>query len=197
MLSVVMAAAIGGVMTGRHAKNLPSIWLMTDERVAPAALLGAVARLPRGKAGVLFRHYRTAPSARRALFDQVAAIARRRRLLLLLAGPAGTAAAWGADGWHARSARRPGRRLLHSMAVHDARELKAAERAAADLVFLSPLFPTRSHPGARGLGRARFAALARKAPMPVMALGGVRSEHGHMLANLGAVGWGAIDGLMV
>lgn len=182
-------------MTGRYVKNLPSIWLMTDERIAPEALLTSVARLPRGGAGIVFRHYRSAPRERRALFDRIAAIARRRRLVLLLAGSVRQAVAWRADGWHGRRGGTAVRNMLHSMPVHDAGELQAAERAGADLIFLSPLFPTRSHPGASGLGPTRFAALAHKAGMPVMALGGLRAEHGRMLRGIGAAGWGAIDGL--
>lgn len=179
----------------RYAKNLPTVWLMTDERIAPARLLAAVERLPRGRAGVVFRHYRTARVERHALFEQVAKIARRRRLVVQLAGPARDAVGWGADGWHGRSCASARAGMLHSMAVHDARELVAAKRAGADLIFLSPLFPTRSHPGGRALGRARFAALVRNADMPVMALGGVRACHGRMLAGIGVSGWAAIDGL--
>jgi thiamine-phosphate pyrophosphorylase len=63
------------------------------------------------------------------------------------------------------------------------------------MVFLSPLFPTRSHPGAGALGRIGFAALARQAKAPVIALGGVRAKHRHMLRGIGAAGWAAIDGL--
>src|SRR3546814_20544573 len=85
--------------------------------------------------------------------------------------------------------------LLHSRPVHDKRQMAEAARAGADLVFLSPLFPTRSHPGSLVLGRTGFAALARLAPMPVIALGGVRAAHRHMLAGMGASGWGALDGL--
>lgn len=180
-------------MMRRYAKNLPTIWLMTDERVAPERLLAAVARLPKGRAGVVFRHYRTGRAERRALFERAAAVARRRRLVVMLAGPARDAVGWGADGWHGRGLARGG--LLHSMAVHDARELVAAKRAGADLIFLSPLFPTRSHPGGGALGRVRFAELARTALMPVMALGGVRVGDGPMLTAIGAAGWGAIDGL--
>ncbi|MBJ7444837.1 MAG: thiamine phosphate synthase, partial [Sphingobium sp.] len=79
--------------------------------------------------------------------------------------------------------------------VHDAREMVAARRGGADMVLLSPLFPTRSHPGGASLGRVRFAALAQRAMMPVVALGGVTREHGRMLRAIGAVGWAAIDGL--
>lgn len=182
-------------MTGRYAKNLPSIWLVTDERVAAAPLLAAAARLPRGRGGILFRHHASRAGERRMLFAQLMVIARRRRLMVLLAGSVGQAAAWGADGWHGRGRGRAARPLLHSMAVHDATELQAAERVGADLIFLSPLFPTRSHPGAKALGRMRFAALAHRATMPVMALGGVGVQHRRLLKGIGASGWAAIDGL--
>lgn len=183
-------------MSHRYAKNLPSLWLVTDERVGPDALLAAAERLPSGQAGVLFRHHRSGGQDRRALFDRMRVTARRRRLLLLLAGSERQALSWGADGWHGRSGSRAARRAFHSMAVHDARELATAIRAGADLIFLSPLFHTRSHPGAGALGRVRFARLAHCAPMPVMALGGVRPRHRRMLRLLGAAGWAAIDGLM-
>ena len=183
-------------MSNRHRKKrpcpLPALWLMTDERVDVASLLAAAGRLPRGRAGIVFRHYRTAPAARRALFDALRAIARRRRLVLLLAGDARLAAAWRADGVHG-DAGRVSRALIRSLAVHDRQQAVAARRA--DLCFVSPLFPTRSHVGAGPLGCVRFAALARQVSAPVMALGGVKAEHRHMLAGIGADGWAAIDGL--
>ncbi|AMK20985.1 MULTISPECIES: thiamine phosphate synthase [unclassified Sphingobium] len=184
-------------MQRRHRKKLPTIWLMTDERVGEAALLAAVARLPMGEAGVIFRHYRTPKAERRTLFDRVARIARSRRLVLMLGGTARQARGWGADGWHGRDRLGGGRALLHSMPAHDEPEMVAALRARADLVFLSTLFPTRSHVGARALGRVRFAALARLGNGPVIALGGVRAAHWPMLRGIGAAGWAAIDGLSV
>ena len=84
-------------MHRRHRKSLPGLWLMTDERVADDRLLAAARALPRGRAGIILRHYRTPPAQRRALFDALRAIARRRRLVLLLAGPARAAAAWRAE----------------------------------------------------------------------------------------------------
>ena len=182
-------------MSNRHRKKrpcpLPALWLMTDERVDVASLLAAAGRLPRGRAGIVFRHYRTAPAARRALFDALRVIA-RRRLVLLLAGDARLAAAWRADGVHG-DAGRVSRALIRSLAVHDRQQAVAAR--GADLCFVSPLFPTRSHVGAGPLGCVRFAALARQVSAPVMALGGVKAEHRHMLAGIGADGWAAIDGL--
>ncbi|MGC4250552.1 MAG: thiamine phosphate synthase [Sphingobium sp.] len=184
-------------MEHRHRKKLPIVWLMTDERVDGALQLAAAARLPKGRGGIVFRHYRTGAEERRALFMRFRAIARRRRLLLMLGGSAGQAVAWGADGWHGGDRRRGARgAMLHSVPAHDARQVVTAGRGGADFLFLSPLFPTRSHPGGRALGKARFAMLARQAQMPVMALGGVRARDWRLLRGLGAAGWGAIDGLV-
>ncbi|PJG48093.1 thiamine phosphate synthase [Sphingobium sp. LB126] len=184
-------------MKARHRKKLPTIWLMTDERVGEEALLAAARRLPKGRAGIVLRHYGTDGVGRRALFDRLASIARRRRLTLMLGGTAAEAAALRADGWHGRDRRRSPRPLLRSMPVHDRRELQAALQGGADFIFVSPLFPTRSHPGKKWLGQAGFAALARLSPVPVMALGGVRATHRQMLKGIGAFGWAAIDGLSI
>jgi thiamine-phosphate pyrophosphorylase len=195
LLSFIMAAAIERAMIRRHRKTPPMLWLMTDERIADALLLASVARLPRGQAGIVFRHYHTEKGQRRALFAQVAAIARRRRLRLLLAGSPRQAAAWRADGWHGRDHEPSSRPLLHSIPAHNLKEVVAASRGRASLLFLSPLFPTRSHPGGRALGRVRFALLARQTTLPVIALGGVRSHHRRLLKEIGASGWAAIDGV--
>jgi len=189
----------GRVRASRGRAPVPPVWLMTDERIARADLLCAAARLPRGSA-IVVRHYGLDDTARRALFDRLQTIARRRRCLILLAGDPAQAHDWGADGHHGRapaSARtsRTGRRWLHSAPAHDAVELAAAHAAGAGIALLSPLFATRSHPGATPLGPARFAALARRAPMPVIALGGVRPRHARLVRRLGAAGFAAIDGL--
>lgn len=169
----------------RSRRALPRLWLMTDERLGPA-LIDTVARLP-ADAGIVFRHYSLPAAERRALFEKVKAGAGSR--LLLLAGNAATAAAWGADGSHGRG---PGQGL-RSAPVHTYAEIRAAERDGAGLLFLSPVFPTRSHPGAPALGIARFAWLARRTPLPVIALGGMDAARGRRLASFGAYGWAGID----
>ncbi len=174
----------------RSCQPLPRLWLMTDERIGDR-LLAAVERLPR-RAGIVFRHYSLADAERRALFDRVRQIARRRGLVLLLAGPAGTALAWGGDGSHGRG-RSGWRAGLRSAAVHDQSEIRAAERAGADLLFLSPVFPTRSHPDAPVLGPESFARLARTTDLPVIALGGMTIERGRQLQAHGAYSWAGID----
>ena len=161
---------------------LPRLWLMTDERQGER-LWAALERLPRG-AGVVFRHYALAPAERRALFDRVRRIARRRRLLLLAGGKG-----LRADGVHGGRGRG-----LRSASAHDLRELKAAERSGARLVFLSPAFPTRSHPGGRALGPVRFGLIAGQARIPVIALGGMDGREARRLPHI--YGWAGIDAWM-
>ena len=159
---------------------LPRLWLMTDERLGER-LPDAVARLPDG-VGIVFRHYRLAETDRRALFDAVRAA---HPGLLLLAGPARLAEIWGADGSHGRH------RGAVTAPAHDLAEIRAAEALGAAAIFLSPVFATRSHPGAPALGAEGFTALAAQTDLPVIALGGMNAERAKRLA--GAYGWAGID----
>jgi thiamine-phosphate pyrophosphorylase len=165
---------------------IPRLWLMTDERQGDA-LWQALDALPRG-AGVVFRHYRLGASERRALFAKVERIARKRRLMLIVARP------WRAglgDGSHA--ALRVSHNGLRTVPVHSRREAIAAIRVGADALFVSPVFPTRSHPGAGALGRVRFGLLTRGLGVPVIALGGVDARRARSLGALGIHGWAGID----
>jgi thiamine-phosphate pyrophosphorylase len=162
---------------------LPRLWLMTDERQGEA-LWTALERLPRG-AGIVFRHYGLEERERRALFLRVRRISSRRRLVLIV-----SRAHWRADGVHNAATRRS-RFGLRTASAHALREIRSAERAGADLIFLSPVFPTRSHPGTRTLGRLQFTSLAGQTNVPVIALGGMNERRARGLAN--AYGWAAID----
>jgi thiamine-phosphate pyrophosphorylase len=157
---------------------LPRLWLMTDERQGEA-LWEALERLPKG-AGVVFRHHGLRPRERKETFEKVRKIARRRRLLLL------ADRRLRADGVH--GGRGNG---FRSGSAHSLRELKSAERSGALLVFLSPAFPTRSHPGARALGPVRFGLISRQARVPVIALGGVDARKARRLPHI--YGWAGID----
>jgi thiamine-phosphate pyrophosphorylase len=159
-----------------------------------------MAALPRG-AGVVARGL--APG----LLREVARLARQRGLTLLVAGD-GRAALALRVGLHLPDRREslgllpfliarraaPGR-LVMCMAAHGGQRGAArARRLKPDCLFLSPLFPTQSHPGAPALGALRWAALARRLRAPCMALGGITP------AQLGAVprraaGVAAIGGL--
>lgn len=159
---------------------LPRLWLMTDERLGDR-LFDAVARLPAG-AGIVFRHYSLDEEERHLLFDRVRAAHPGQ---LLLAGPAEIAAMWGADGSHGRH------QGAATASAHDLAELRMAEAVGAQLVFLAPVYATRSHPGSKILGPQGFAALAAETRLPAVALGGMDAGRAETLA--GAYGWAGID----
>ncbi|MEG3144525.1 thiamine phosphate synthase [Sphingomonas sp. RT2P30] len=167
----------------RRVDAIPTIWLMTDERLGES-LWRALATLSRG-AGIIFRHHATDTQTRRALFARVRAIARRRGLVLIRAGATRLA---GEQGVH--NARGQG---LRSASVHSLREALAARRHGADLVFVSPLHATRSHPGAASLGVMRAAVIARHVALPAIALGGMDARRFRRLRGLGFHGWAGID----
>ena len=77
--------------------------------------------------------------------------------------------------------------------VHDACELRRALVKGTPLIFVSALYPTRSHPGRPPLPRMRAATLARLSPRPLFALGGMDANKFQRIRRLGFYGWGGID----
>lgn len=172
-------------------QSLPNLWLLSDAR-NDAVLEAALATLPRGNAFV-FRHYHLDPPARRARFDRLAEICRLCDHLIVLSGTSQEAQEWGADGAYG-PARKLGKAagIGRYATVHDLLEMSRAERFGVDALLLSPVFPTRSHPGGGCLGKKTFLFMASKANVPVIALGGMNAERA---ADLGWKRWAAIDGL--
>ncbi|MGN6515097.1 MAG: thiamine phosphate synthase [Rhizomicrobium sp.] len=178
--------------------SLPPLVLMTDEaRLAdPAA---SVCALPRGSMVIL----RARDEKRRGdLAIELRAITRARRIKLLIANDAELAARVGADGIHLAEA-------LASTAVHwracrpdwiitaAAHSLPALRLAQVDALILAPVFPTRSHPGAKHIGAIRARILAQQSRTPLYALGGVDAATARQLAGARFAGLAAIGALTV
>ena len=165
---------------------------MTDDDRLPDPVAAARA-LPRGSLVII--RARDA-KRRRALAE--ALLAKTNGLILLAAGDPVLAGAL--HGLHLPEARardaahwralRPG--WVITVAAHSARALHAPY---ADAVFLSPVFPTRSHPGAHALTPARARMMARASLVPVLALGGVNAGNATLLAGFSGIA--AIDALNV
>lgn len=153
----------------------------------------ALRRLPRGS-GFVYRHYHLGDPARWTRFRHLRQLARARGHLVILADSALTAREWGADGIYGapRSLYPRRRELIRIATTHDLREIGQANRFGVDAVMLSPVFATRSHPGAACLGPARFRMLASHAQAPVIALGGMTQAGAN---SLNWPRWAAIDGL--
>jgi len=172
----------------RPRQPLPRIWLMTDERLLD--LDAAIAKLPRGS-GIVFRHYSLAPDDRFVLFKHVRRKAKARRHVVVLADRPALARHWGANGAHDRSSHRSAG--LRTCSVHSIRERVAAQRAAADLIFVSPVYATRSHPGAKALGLRRARQIAGPHWNRTILLGGMTERRFRKSGLPRAYGWAAID----
>ncbi|MEC9345110.1 MAG: thiamine phosphate synthase [Pseudomonadota bacterium] len=145
----------------------------------PVAALG---RLPAG-AAVILRD--AGHPEREAVARALRAATSRRGQVLLVSGDPELADRVRADGLHlperdvggaaARTWRRRNPHRLLSAAAHSLAALRRAAGSGCDVVLLSPVFPTASHPGAPALGPYRAAAMARSVGVPVLALGGVEA----------------------
>ncbi len=147
-------------------QTFPQAWLVTDARLGNVRKL--VARLPRGT-GVLVRQHELARGERVRLLRGLRLVGRVRGLRIVDEAERGSAR------------------------VHDAREIRLARLGGARLMLLSPLFATRTHPGAVPLPRMRAAALARLAGRPLLALGGMDARRFRLVRGLGFDGWAGVD----
>lgn len=105
-----------------------------------------------------------------------------------------------ADGLHLSSQRmfeyqqRPvSDQVLLSVSCHNMQQLEQARRIAADLVLISPVKQTTSHPGMAGIGWQRFTELVGHINVPVYALGGMQMNDLAMAKQSGAQGIAAIS----
>lgn len=184
---------------------VPPLWLFTDPNRMD--VVQAVAALPPGLCGVVFRH--DGVPGRRQLLHAVARLCRARRTMLVVAGNGArnAAGAGGLAGRHLRGGRPvpglvPGSVLgpgapsrCATASAHGVADMVRARRAGAACCFLSPLFPTASHPGAPALGLARWCAMARQSPLPALALGGMDGTTARRLPRW-VRGIGAISALL-
>ena len=163
--------------------------LFTDERMGDG-LFDALARLPEGS-GVLFRHKSLARNERAALGERVAAVCRERHLILSVSEDVALARVLGAVMVH-KPTSDPGD-LRFSLPVHDGGEALAARQSGAALIYVSPVFPTASHPGAPHLGPELARQFAIMADRPAIALGGMTEQRFEALDQDIFSGWAAID----
>ena len=134
-------------------QELPHLWLLSDAR-NDAVLEEALERLPDGS-GFVFRHYHLPTGQRRERYEMLRSICRSKMHLIMLSDEPDKARAWEADGVYGPPARMTNAAPMLRIATgHDEAEIAAAEAIGANAVMLSPVFPTRSHPGAPTLARS-------------------------------------------
>ncbi|MBN07566.1 MAG: thiamine phosphate synthase [Rhodospirillaceae bacterium] len=184
------------------AAHVPHLYFMTDSVRTPDPVQIAE-RLPRGTA-VILRHYDTPD--RYNLARQLKRVCQERALILIIAGDARLADIVSADGLHMpewtitrpQLSHRRWLRLknrISTAAVHSMPGLNRAYRMGVDAVFVSPVFPTASHPTQPATGVLSFARQSRAALVPIIALGGITVVTAPKLIGTSCAGIAAIGGL--
>jgi thiamine-phosphate pyrophosphorylase len=148
------------------------------------SLWGALRRLP-PESGVVFRHYATPVTERRALLRRIKRLAQARKLVVVVAG----ASSIRADGVHGRATTHG----IRTWPAHTRAEAVKGLHAGANALFVSPVHVTRSHQDAVGLGSARAMRIGRGLRIPVIALGGMDETRWRRSRRFGFYGWAAID----
>jgi thiamine-phosphate pyrophosphorylase len=129
-------------------------------------------------------------------------IAQRWGARLTLHGDAAMAKAAGVDGVHLAAGGNPaaaraylGPEALVGFSIHSAAETARLE--GADYAIAGPVFETESKPGyGPALGVAGIAAIARTTSVPIIAIGGIKSEAVLEILRTGAAGLALMGSVM-
>lgn len=158
-----------------QALMLPDRWLVLDHASPDPALPGQLQRKDIG--GIYLRGITQADTATRDFVARCTAqgIATLVRNDALLAEELGASGVHLSETYAAQCDVRP-RCALLSIACHSDTALQQAARLNADMVMLSPVQATQTHPDIQPLGWETFAALATGRAFAVYALGGLHPD---------------------
>ena len=176
---------------------LPEVVAVARVTRAPGAPDELLARIPSlvadGLRLLIVRAPELAPAQRVQFTRRVRQLRRGTGLRLLLSGTALEARQAGACGLHSSAAalagliERPPTRLW-AVSAHNQRDLERAAAVGADVVLVSPVLPTASHPGDEALGWDGLRAMVAASPLPVYAQGGLGPGDIGRARSAGALG---------
>lgn len=170
---------------------LPTAWFFTDLTSVPNPV-DVIKSLP-SDIGVVIRDYRLKDRATYAA--EIVILCQAQSRPVLIGADASLALQLNANGVHwprwAKVKPYPG--LFQSYAVHNAHELLRAKKCRADIIFLSPIFKTKSHVGERPMGLPRLRRYVRRTSIPAYALGGIDARTLRRLRGLPLAGFAGIS----
>lgn len=184
--------------------HLPTLYLITpdpgDEKHADRFLDQLEKSLLTGIRLVQFRAKRLEHETYKKLAIKVTACCKQYNATVLLNADPELVNELDADGVHLDGTRLAAyqQRPLESSKVisaacHSLDQLKKAEMLGVDLVTLSPVLHTTSHPEAEPLGWENFLQLTKKTKLPVYALGGMNAQLLSCAQENGAFGVAGIN----
>lgn len=200
---IAMPAANQAIVT---ALQLPTKYLITPDSVdADYLFTGIKLAVAQGQRLIQLRAPQLSQQAYQELIERLAALV-TKDVHILLKGSYEQQQQWPLNfGWHLDSGQlkqlatlggRPcSRQRLLAASCHNQHELELANHIEADIVCLSPVKATSSHPQTQPLGWQQTADLLRYSSMPVYLLGGMQAQDLPQARQLGALGIAAITSL--
>ncbi len=85
------------------------------------------------------------------------------------------------------------RKFTISLSCHSLQSVQKAQNSGADVIFLSPIFATKSHANAKTLDLENLAEACKSSTKPIFALGGISEKNLASIAKCGARGFGGIE----
>jgi thiamine-phosphate pyrophosphorylase len=183
----------------------PPLLLVTDRAQARRPLAEIVGAALTGGCRWVSLREKDLPEDEQAVFVQMLmATAHKHGALVMLHGEAPLAKLAGADGVHLPSgsdiaAARAllGAKKLIGVSIHSITEAEAIGLDAADYALAGPAFETPSKPGyGPEIGRKGLAEIARAAPIPVLAIGGINTARVGEVIAAGCAGVAVMGGVM-
>ena len=183
----------------------PPFLLVTDRHQARLPLPDVVgAAIEAGCRWVSVREKDLSEDDQISLVRLLLPIARRHGACLTLHGEAALAKLCGSDGVHLPAGSDPvaARKMLGpvkliGVSIHTVTEAEALDRHVVDYAIAGPAFETPSKPGyGPEIGRKGLAEIARAAPVPVLAIGGLNATRAAEVLAAGPVGFAAMGGVM-
>lgn len=183
----------------------PPLLLVTDRRQARLPLADVVrAALAAGCRWVSVREKDLSEDDQIALALTLLPIARRHGACLTLHGDAALAKACGADGVHLPAGSDPaaaramlGLEKLIGVSLHTITEAEAIDPDVVDYAVAGPAFETASKPGyGPEIGRKGLGEIARAAPVPILAIGGLNVTRAAEVLAAGPAGIAVMGGVM-
>jgi thiamine-phosphate pyrophosphorylase len=183
----------------------PALLVVTDRHQARLPLAEIVrATLAAGCRWVSVREKDLSEDDQIALASTLFPIARRHGARLTLHGDAALAKACGSDGVHlpaggdpaaARKMLGPGK--LIGVSLHTVTEAEAIDPTVVDYAIAGPAFETPSKPGyGPEIGHKGLAEIARAAPVPILAIGGLNATRAAEVLAVGPAGIAVMGSIM-
>ena len=173
-----------------RAITIPYIWFLTDD-IKTKSPIDICNKLP-ASSGILIRSYRI--KNKEKLIKGITNLKKRKLHTVLVSGKQRSYS--NVDGAHLPSWLNSSffiNKKLISMSAHGAKDIRKSINIKADIIFISPVFHTSSHPGKKILGVIKLGLVAKLFKKPVIALGGINENNISRLKGLPIFGCAAID----